>query len=43
MINLHSFVEDNLNLVIDKDIKKMLSKDEEIIFSDIITKYRAKL
>ena len=43
MITLRSFIEDNLNLVIDKDIKKMLSKDEEIIFSDIITKYRAKL
>ena len=42
MINLRSFVEDNLNLVIDKDIKKMLLKDEEIIFSDIITKYKAK-
>ena len=42
MINLRSFVEDNLNLVIDKDIKKMLSKDEEIIFSDLITKYKIK-
>ena len=43
MINLRSFVEDNLNLVIDKDIKKMLLNDEEIIFSDIITKYKVKL
>ena len=43
MINLRSFVEDNLNLVIDKDIKKMLLNDEEIIFSDIITKYKGKL
>ena len=42
MINLRSFVEDNLNLVIDKDIKKMLLNDEEIIFSDIIIKYKGK-
>ena len=43
MITLRSFIEDNLNLVIDKDIKKMLSKDEEIIFSDLITKYKIKI
>ena len=43
MINLRSFVEDNLDLVIDKEFKKNLSNNEEIIFSDNIIKYKIKV
>ena len=43
MIILRSFVEDNLDLVIDKEFKKNLSNNEEIIFSDNIIKYKIKV